>query len=115
VSIEKFHAMATGPMIDFSGPTLSVDAGRGATLFADNCVRCHGQNAAGSDKGPPLVHKIYEPGHHDDGAFYRAVQQGAQSHHWPFGNMPPVAGVSDDEIAQIIAYVRALQVANGIR
>ena len=114
VSIEKFRFMP-GAMVAFLGPTLSVDARRGATLFADHCGRCHGQNAAGSDKGPPLVHKIYEPSHHDDGAFYRAVQQGTQSHHWQFGNMPPVAGVSDDEIGQIIAYVRALQAANGIQ
>jgi len=48
----------------------------GATLFAKNCAGCHGQGAAGSDKGPPLVHKIYEPSHHGDGSFYRAVRQG---------------------------------------
>jgi len=115
VSIEKFHSLAASPVIDSSAPAMSVDAGRGAALFAKNCIRCHGQNAAGSDKGPPLVHKIYEPSHHGDEAFYRAVQQGVQGHHWPFGNMAPIEGVSDDEIGQIIAYVRALQVANGIQ
>jgi len=115
VSIEKFRSGAASPMIDFSGSTLPAVAPQGATLFADKCARCHGQNAAGSDKGPPLVHKIYEPSHHGDEAFYRAVQQGVQGHHWPFGNMAPIEGVSDDEIGQIIAYVRALQVASGIR
>ncbi len=114
-SIEKFRSVAAGPMIDAPTPALSAEAGRGAALFANKCLACHGPNAAGSDKGPPLVHKIYEPGHHADEAFYRAVQQGVQSHHWPFGNMAPMVDVSDDEIGQIIAYVRALQVANGIR
>ena len=115
VSIENFRTVAAGPMIDFSAPALPAAAPPGAKLFADKCGSCHGQNATGSDKGPPLVHKTYEPSHHGDEAFYRAVQQGVQSHHWPFGNMPPIEGVPDDQIGQIIAYVRALQVAKGIR
>ena len=71
--------------------------------------------AAGSDKGPPLVHKIYEPSHHGEESFYLAVRQGVRSHHWPFGDMPPVDGLSDDEVGRIIAYVRELQRAAGIR
>jgi hypothetical protein len=65
--------------------------------------------------GPPLVHKIYEPSHHADFAFQKAVQSGVRSHHWGFGNMPPVEGITAAEIAMIITYVRTLQVANGIR
>ena len=36
------------------------------------------------------------------------------SHHWRFGHMPPVAGLSRKDVAKIIAYVRELQSANGI-
>ena len=68
----------------------------------------------GTDQGPPLVHKLYEPGHHTDAAFYRAATQGVVSHHWSFGNMPPVPGVSRRSVTKIVAYVRALQRANGI-
>ena len=57
----------------------------------------------------------YEPGHHPDAASYRAVNQGVVSHHWSFGNMPPVPGVSQRSVGQIVAYVRELQRANGIR
>ena len=96
-------------------PELSEDAQAGARLFASNCALCHGTNAAGTDLGPPLVHKIYEPGHHPDAAFYRAVNQGVVSHHWSFGNMPPVPGVSQRSVRKIVAYVRELQRANGIR
>ena len=64
--------------------------------------------------GPPLVHVIYEPSHHGDAAFVLAVRPGVRAHHWPFGNMLPVEGVSDRAVADIIAYVRALQRANGI-
>ena len=100
---------------EVSIPQFSDVAAAGETVFAANCASCHGENAAGSDgAGPPLVHKIYEPGHHANMAFRRAVKNGVRSHHWRFGNMPPIAGVSDREIGQIIAYVRELQRANGI-
>lgn len=96
-------------------PPLSGTAAEGAEIFAANCASCHGANAEGrAGEGPPLVHVIYEPGHHADGAFFLAVAQGVRQHHWTFGNMPPVAGVSSDEIARIVAYVRTLQRANGI-
>jgi len=86
----------------------------GATLFDANCALCHGERAAGTEQGPPLVHRVYEPGHHPDAAFYRAVEFGVMSHHWEFGNMAPVPGVSKTDVAKIVAYVRKLQRADGI-
>lgn len=103
------------PLAQVTVPPLSGVAKEGETLFNANCAQCHGENAAGRDgAGPPLVHVIYEPHHHSDAAFYLAARNGAPSHHWPFGNMPPVEGVSDGDIGKIVAYVRALQRANGI-
>lgn len=94
-------------------PKLSATAGKAA--FDSNCAQCHGVNATGgTGKGPPLVHPIYNPGHHSDEAFYRAAHRGVQSHHWNFGDMPPQPKVSDAELAEIVAYVREIQVANGI-
>ncbi len=87
----------------------------GAAIFESKCAKCHGPEAQGTDQGPPLVHKIYEPGHHADVAFYLAVRRGVPAHHWPFGNMPPIEGVSDEDIEQIVAYVRGLQRAAGIQ
>lgn len=79
------------------------------------CASCHGENAQGKDgKAPPLVHKIYEPGHHADIAFVLAAQNGVRAHHWKFGNMPAVKGVTQADVLNIIAYVRALQRENGI-
>ena len=63
---------------------------------------------------PPLVHKIYEPSHHGDAAFLLAAKQGVRAHHWKFGNMPAVEGVTQAGVLNIIAYVRALQKENGI-
>lgn len=95
-------------------PDLQGTAADGADLFAANCAVCHGENATGTDQGPPFVHRIYEPNHHADIAFQLAVQNGVRAHHWQFGNMPPVDGVSRAEVEKIVAYVRALQRANGI-
>lgn len=97
-------------------PALSGTALDGEKAFNANCASCHGKIAAGRDGlAPPLVHKIYEPSHHGDMSFVLAVKQGVRQHHWSFGNMPPVAAVADNEIADIISYVRTLQRANGIQ
>ena len=95
--------------------SLSARAQSGKRLFDENCVSCHGPNAVGQEGlGPPLVHIVYEPGHHGDEAFQRAVAIGVRRHHWPFDNMPPVEGLSRDDVALIVAYIRELQRANGI-
>jgi mono/diheme cytochrome c family protein len=95
-------------------PALTAKGELGGRLFNENCAACHGTNAAGSDKGPPLIHKIYEPGHHGDGAFYRAVQQGVRRHHWPYGDMAPIPSISREEVTNIIRFIREVQQHNGI-
>jgi mono/diheme cytochrome c family protein len=95
--------------------TLSQDAQIGQLGFEARCAACHGVNAAGQDGvAPPLVHIIYEPSHHGDEAFQRAAAMGVRGHHWPFGDMPPVEGVTRGDVTMIIAYIRELQRANGI-
>lgn len=95
-------------------PDLSANARSGEQVFNANCALCHGPNASGTGLGPPLVHKIYEPGHHQDFSFQSAVRNGVPAHHWQFGNMPPVPTVMDEDIPKIICYIRELQRANGI-
>lgn len=94
---------------------LSKVAQIGKLAFQSNCLACHGENAVGQ-KGvaPPLIHKIYEPSHHGDESFQRAVAVGVRAHHWKFGNMPAIEGLTRGDVKAIIAYVRELQEANGI-
>jgi mono/diheme cytochrome c family protein len=95
--------------------SLSANARVGKVAFDAKCAACHGVNAVGqTDVAPPLVHKIYEPSHHADESFQRAVSLGVRQHHWPFGNMAPVEGIARGDVAMIIAYIRELQRANGI-
>ncbi len=101
-------------MVTVNVPSLSSEATKGQQLFNDNCIACHGKNAAGSSNGPPLIHKIYEPNHHGDGAFQMAVLRGSRTHHWKFGSMPPQPQVKQNDVVSIIHYVRELQRANGI-
>ncbi|MCY4557541.1 MAG: cytochrome c [Chloroflexi bacterium] len=95
-------------------PDLSANARTGEQVFNANCALCHGPNASGTGLGPPLVHKIYEPGHHQDFSIQSAVRNGVPAHHWQFGNMLPVPTVADEDIPNIICYIRELQRANGI-
>ena len=99
---------------DAGAAGLSETARAGEKLFNANCSTCHGVGGVGTDQGPPLVHKIYEPGHHPDFSFRNAALKGVRSHHWDFGDMPPVPGVTPDEVDKIICYVRQTQQANGI-
>lgn len=95
-------------------PELSTQAQRGQKAFAETCAQCHGISADGTDQGPPLVHDLYNPGHHADEAFRRAVTMGVRRHHWPFGDMPRLTHVKPREIEMIIRFVREVQAANGI-
>ena len=104
------------PIAEVKVPVLSALASEGQRLFEENCASCHGNTAAGQEGiAPPLVNNIYRNSLHGDRAFLIAAREGVRSHHWRFGNMPPVEGVSDKDIEKIVVFVRELQIANGIK
>ncbi|RYH05996.1 cytochrome c [Tropicimonas sp. IMCC6043] len=104
------------PIADVLVPAkLSANAQIGKNGFDAKCATCHGENAAGQNGiAPPLVHKFYEPSHNGDVAFQIAARNGVRAHRWKFGNMPPVEGLTDADVAYITLYVRELQRENGI-
>ncbi len=85
----------------YAGQPDAVAAGR--RIFADRCSHCHGANAEGSRKRPPLRS--------------RRVQQEASEGdlHWLLVNgnmrkgMPSWARLPDPQIWQVIAYLKSLQ------
>lgn len=109
------QTLAQGMQIPKPSPGLMPNPAAGRGLYERTCAQCHGVDLRGSKEGPPLLHRIYEPSHHADVAFQIAVKYGSRRHHWNFGDMKPVAGLTPDDVAHITAYVRAEQRKAGIR
>ena len=93
---------------------LTPTAEKGQQVFNQQCASCHGDNGAGTLQGPPLIHNIYNPGHHGNKSFINAVRKGVRQHHWPYGDMPSQPQIGFSDIAAIIQFVREAQTQNGI-
>lgn len=89
---------------------LTPGARAGKELFEAKCAACHGRNVEGTHTGPSLI--PYDRAHHPDGNFFEAMKSGVRQHHWNFGDMPPVNDLTEEEIRNIITYVRDLQAYN---
>jgi mono/diheme cytochrome c family protein len=103
-------ATLEGTGIEPQDPELVAD---GEELYAVSCAECHGADLRGTDKGPSHLSEVYVPGHHGDGAFRVAVVAGSPQHHWDFGPMMPVEGLSEADVTAIIAFVRETQRTEG--
>ncbi len=88
-------------------------AAQGAGLYQASCAECHGRDLRGTERGPSFLSNVYEPNHHSDVAFLFAVQRGTSAHHWRFGDMPPIEGLTGDEVGAIVAFVRETQRIEG--
>lgn len=86
---------------------------QGAQLYAASCAECHGADLRGTDRGPSHLSIVYEPNHHSDAVFALAVNNGVRAHHWNFGPMLPVEGLSQSDVEAIVAFVRSEQRREG--
>jgi cytochrome c6 len=87
-------------------PPAPAQAGSGATIFKSKCQLCHGADGTGNTtlgkqlQAANLRSKDVQK--KTDAELYKAVHDGN-------GNMPPFADqLSDDEINQVIKFVRTL-------
>lgn len=101
-----FSSSAAQAQIDIEIPFIYA---KGQMLFNKNCSSCHNVDLSGSDIGPPLLHPYYKPSHHGDEAFYKAALNGTRAHHWKFGDMPAVKGMTREKMKSIVPYVRYFQ------
>jgi len=87
---------------------------KGNKLYQESCAVCHGATLNGTKQGPPLLHPFYKPSHHADFAFYRAALKGVQAHHWEFGDMPPIQGITREDMDAIVPFIRWYQKEKGL-
>ena len=109
MTVSSISVSGQGWEIPKQSPGLKPDVQAGKSLFNSQCAACHGADLKGTAKGPPFLHRIYLASHHSDMAFQIAVKNGVRSHHWQFGDMPPIPLVTPDSVAHIIAYIRREQ------
>lgn len=73
----------------------------GASLFHENCAKCHGDNAEGKGKRPSLKSERIK--HASDGEIAWLLKNGNS-----FKGMPIWGGMPEPERWQIVAYIRSL-------
>jgi alcohol dehydrogenase (cytochrome c) len=82
----------------FNSDAAAIAAGR--LLFEQTCQSCHGAGGQG-ERGPALNSGVFSRGNADADLF-RTIREGAA------GTMPPFRGFSDDQIWQLVSYLRSL-------
>lgn len=75
---------------------LEGDAARGAALFSSRCAVCHGDDGSGGSQGVNIADHVP---YHSDEDLVELLAEGE-------GRMP-APGLSDQEIADVLAYLRA--------
>ena len=98
--LKKVPAAEHGKANPFEGQADAVSAGR--RVFLQHCSRCHGENAEGTKKRPPL---------HSDRVQHEAT---VGDLHWILTNgnmgkgMPPWSKLPDEQLWQVITYLKSL-------
>ncbi|MFN7143853.1 MAG: c-type cytochrome [Myxococcota bacterium] len=87
----------TGSTKDTGGDEIVGDATAGADLYAANCAACHGANGEGGT-GPAMSEVATKSDAEIEGYIVNGSDDGA---------MPPFPNLTEQEIADIIAYIRA--------
>jgi mono/diheme cytochrome c family protein len=85
----------------------------GEALYQASCAACHGTDLRGTAIGPSHLSVIYNPEHHADAGIALVAMNGVQAHHWRFGDMPPVPGITQDDMVRVIAFIRENQRVQG--
>ena len=83
----------------FSGNPSAIAAGQ--RTYEQTCSTCHGPGGQG-DRGPALNTGSFARGS-NDGDLFRTIREGISG-----TQMPPFRALSDDQVWQVISYVRSL-------
>ena len=91
----------------FAGDAKAAKAGE--YEFRINCALCHGLGAHGGGRGPDLTRAVKK--HHSDADMFQVISNGIPGTAMPAnGTNGQGVGMTDDEIWQIITYLRSREV-----
>jgi putative heme-binding domain-containing protein len=78
------------------------EAAQGVQLYMGYCAGCHGADAKGGDKAPPLI-SAAGPLNRSDSELFRIVSDGTP------GGMPPFAQIGDANMRAVLQFLRKLE------
>jgi mono/diheme cytochrome c family protein len=82
----------------------------GQTSYHRVCAQCHGADGMGGKRAPTFLQVKFDPNNFSNSKFARTILNGSNS-----GAMPSQKGrVNDEEIGEIIKYIRHTQKEAGI-
>jgi cytochrome c oxidase cbb3-type subunit III len=82
----------------------------GESEFRINCALCHGLGARGGGRGPDLTH-AHKKHAHNDAEMFQIISNGIPGNAMPAnGTNGQGVGMTDEEIWQIITYIRSVEV-----
>ena len=92
----------------FAGDAKAANAG--ASEFRINCALCHGLGARGGGRGPDLT-RAQKKHAHNDAEMFQIISNGIAGTAMPAnGTNGQGVGMTDEEIWQIITYIRSVEV-----
>ena len=86
--------------------TLRGDANRGLSLFLRNCAGCHGMNGR-SGIAPEIGNPIFQQAASDE-FIVRTIRNGRIGTAMPAFQRPEAPALGDQDIADVLAYLRTL-------
>ncbi len=97
-----FAALLVFGFLARDGHAQGSEAGQGAQRFMEYCAGCHGADAKGGDKAPPLF-SAAGPLNRSDSELFRMVRDGTNR------GMPPFAQIGDANIRAVVQFLRNLE------
>jgi mono/diheme cytochrome c family protein len=86
--------------------TLPGDASNGLSLFLRNCAGCHGMNGRGGI-APEIGNPVFQRAATDE-FIIRTIRSGRVATAMPAFQRPEASAFSDQDIADVLAYLRTL-------
>jgi len=91
--------------------TLHGDASNGLSLFLRNCAGCHGMNGRGG-MAPEIGNPVFQRAATDD-FIVRTIRNGRVATAMPAFQRPEAPAFSDQDITDVLAYLRTMGEAKG--